>query len=126
MRNLSKVLIVCVASLCTVAIANTGDVDLRANLTGVGEGKAEWKVSDSGTRLRAELEVDGENLAADSTFTVTVGSNAPFTVTTDAVGEFKSDMRFNTATRPVVNVGDSVTVADDTSTVVLSGVLQNH
>jgi hypothetical protein len=126
MKNLSKVLIVSCLALCAFAVAGNGDVDLRAQLTGTGNGKAEWKTQDRGTRLRAELEVDGEHLAANSPFAVTVGTNAPFMVTTDAFGEFESDMRFNGANRPTVNVGDSVTVADGTNTVVLSGVLAAH
>lgn len=126
MKNLSRVLVVPFIAICALAVASTGDVDLRARLTGMGKGQAEWKTQDKGTRLRAELEVEGEHLTADTDYTVTVGTNAPFTVTTDSFGEFESEQRFNGAARPTVNVGDSVTVSDATNTVVLSGTFASH
>ena len=126
MKNLSKMLVVSFAALCVFAIARSPGVELHARLTGTGHGEAEWKTQDHGTRLRAKLDVSGEHLAASSNFTVTIGNNAPFTVTTDNSGEFESEQRFNSATRPTINVGDSVSVADGTNTIVLSGVFTRH
>jgi hypothetical protein len=104
------------------------DVDLRAILAGASGafGRAEWQTQDRGSRMRAELKVEGEHLAADADFTIAVGSNAPITVTTGADGKFQFDQRFNTATRPTINAGDTVTVADSSNAAVLFGTLTVH
>lgn len=126
MNTLTKVFAVSLLSISALCLAQNGQIDLRAKLSGAGAGRAEWKSQDRGARMRAELEVRGDHLAAGADFQVTVGSNAPMTVTTDNSGSFDMDVRFNGATRPVVNTGDSVTVSDATDTIVLTGVLQSH
>lgn len=104
--------------------AQQSRVELRARLmaqTGRAKGNAQWKTRDENRRMEAELEVEGEKLAHNADFTVTIGSNAPFTVTSDAAGSFELEQRFNGTNRPVINNGDAVTVTDEANVVVLSG-----
>ncbi|MFI5385099.1 MAG: hypothetical protein ACHQ50_03170 [Fimbriimonadales bacterium] len=126
MFKLTKVLVVSLIALGTFAVASDDGTELRARLTGVGSGRAQWESEGVGTAMRSELEVQGRHLAAHASFTVTIGTNAPFSVTTNARGSFESEQRFTGTGQPVVNAGDSVTVADASVTIVLSGVMQSH
>ena len=97
-------------------------VDLRATLTGPNraKGKAEWQTRDQGTRMQAELEVEGEHLAHNAPMTVTVGDQT-FAVTTNDFGSFELELRFNGPVRPTIVVGTAVAVTDGAGDTVLTG-----
>jgi hypothetical protein len=100
-------------------------VDLRALLTGAGKGKAQWQIRDKGNQRQAELEVEAERLMPNSTYTIVIANNTPMSATTNAFGSFEIEQRFNTATRPTIVAGDSVSVIDGNSVTVLSGTFGN-
>ena len=115
-----------VLAIAAVAVVQQSRVELRANLAaamGRAKGHATWKTRDQGQRMQAELEVEGERLARNADFTVTVGKNAPIDVTTDGFGSFEIDQRFIGPTRPTVAAGNVVTVTDANNVVVLQGTL---
>lgn len=125
MKRTSVVLATLVLALTAFAVQQSR-VNLEARLGGAsrGKGKAKWQTRDTSRQLQAELEVEGENLRRNSDYIVTVGSNAPFTVTTNGFGSFENEQRFLGANRPVVASGDVVTVTDTSSQVVMTGTLQ--
>lgn len=122
-----SILVISVLAFTLAAIAMQSRIELRANMSpanslgGRAKGHATWKTRDRSTQLQAELEVEGEKLARNADYLVTVGSNAPYEVTTDAFGAFNMEERFIGPNRPAVSVGDVVTVTDANNTVVLTG-----
>ncbi len=109
-------------SLSVTALA--GGIVLSAALAGLGKGKVVWKVNDKPGQTQAQLEAAGENLPRLSAFTLTIGSNMPFAVSTDALGTYKLSQRYTTATRPFISSGMSVTLRNAAGNVVQSGTLR--
>ncbi len=109
-------------SVTAFLFADSARVDLHASLTGPNraKGEAEWQTRDQGTRMRAELEVEGEHLAHNAPMTVTVGDQT-FAVTTNNFGSFELELRFNGPVRPTIVVGTVVSVTDAAGETVLTG-----
>jgi len=122
MKIRNSIVVGAVAALSVVALA--GGIVLRANLVGTGKGKVAWKINDKPGQLEAQLEASGENLPRSSAFTLTIGSNMPFVVTTDALGNYKLSQRYTTAIRPFVAPGMPVTLKNAAGTIVQSGLFQ--
>ena len=123
MKRTTLVLATLVLALTAFAVQQSR-VELEARLGGTtrAKGKAKWQTRD-GRQMQAELEVEGENLKRNTNYFVTVGSNSTFMVTTNGFGSFEDEDRFIGPNRPVVHVGDLVTVADSTNQVVISGTM---
>jgi hypothetical protein len=124
MKSAKNLFVACAIFASALALAQTLEVALQANLSGIGKGKVVWKSKDRGTQHEAQLQGEGENLPRNAPFSVTVGSNAPFAVTTDAFGKWRLSQRYTTLTRPTIVAGDSVSVTDGNSVVVQSGTMQ--
>ena len=112
--------ITAVAVLAVTALA-AGKIILRANLVGLGKGKAVWKVDDRPGKNQAELEASGENLPRNQPFTLVIGNNAPFAVTTDALGTYKLARRYTGTVRPVITIGTPVMLKNSAGVVVQAG-----
>lgn len=93
-------------ALMAGVVAQTGRIELQATLTGIGKGKAKFKVR--GTK-EAELQVEGENSLRNTAMTVTVG-NLSYNTTSDAFGRFRVSQRFTGANIPNIAVGTNVAV----------------
>lgn len=113
--------------LAALGWAQVTAMRLEARLTGSGndKGKAKWQTRDSSRgEMQAQLEVEGENLVPNSTYTITVGSNQPWSADTDAFGGFSLRQVYRSAVRPSVAPGSSVVVTDDQGNTVLLGTLR--
>ncbi len=121
MKIRNSLVVAAVAALSVVALA--GGLVMRANLVGTGKGKAVWKVNDKPGQIEAQLEASGENLPRSSAFTLTIGGNRPFVVTTDVLGNYRLSQRYTTANRPVVAAGMPVTLKNSAGTIVQSGIM---
>lgn len=124
MTTLKKIGILTAVAVAAAAVAQEIRVELLARLTGTGSGKITWKTRDRGNEHQAELEAEGAGLAANSTLKITVGSNAPFTVTTNSFGAYRLAKRYTTTARPSISAGAFVTVIDEDSTILQSGKMQ--
>ncbi|HLO98106.1 MAG TPA: hypothetical protein VK171_05900 [Fimbriimonas sp.] len=120
MKNHKHIAITAVAVLAVSAFA-AGKIILRANMVGLGKGKAVWKIDDRDGRVQAELEASGENLPRNQSFTLVIGNNAPFAVTTDALGNYKLARRYTTSARPAISVGTPVVLKNAAGAVVQAG-----
>ena len=113
--------------LAALGWAQVAAIRLEARLAGSGndKGKAKWQTRDSSRgEMQAQLEVEGENLMPNSTYTITVGSNLPWSADTDAFGDFSLRQVYRSAARPTIAPGSSVVVADDNGNTVLLGTLR--
>lgn len=115
MLNKKMILFVSALSLAAFAIAQNSLVELRADMSGSGiaSGKAKYKLKQrAGRQLQEEIEVEGEDLAPNSTYTITL-SGAPIgEATTDGFGSFEWSRR-NLRTRGYqVQAGTPVGVED--------------
>lgn len=93
-------------ALVAGVVAQTGRAEYLASLTGIGKGKAKFKVR--GTR-EAELQVEGENSLRNTAMTVRVGALS-YTTTSDAFGRFRVTDRFGANNMPTIGVGTAVSV----------------
>ena len=122
MKIRNSVVVAAVAALSVIALAR--GIVMRANLVGTGKGKVVWKINDKPGQIEAQLEASGENLPRSSAFTLTIGGNMPFVVTTDALGNYRLSQRYNSANRPFVAPGMPVTLKNSAGTIVQSGFFQ--
>lgn len=118
MKN--TLIVLAIVSLVAGAVAQTGRAEFEARMTGQGKGKAKWKTRDQGTQLQGELEVEGENLPRNTTYSVKVGAYS-FTVRTDGFGRYNLARRYTTATRPNITTGTIVRLMRTDATVAQSG-----
>ena len=88
-----------------------------AFLSGSGDdkGKVVWKTEDGGLK---RIDVELENLRANTTYTVVVNGQTVGTVTTDGFGD--ADKQFLGSNLPTVTAGNTATIKNG-STTVLSG-----
>lgn len=115
-----------IVSLLTLAVfslvlAVGDDSRFQANLSGAGKGKAKYKVKTENVGVQFELSVEGENLAPNATYTVEIGTDIVFTVTTDAFRAFDFDTRQLAATGLNIGAGTTVAVKDAGGSTVLAG-----
>lgn len=120
-RNL---LILISAALVAGAIAQSGRVELLATMRGAGKAKATWKTRDTGNQLQAELQVEGERLTRNSAVTVQIGTQT-WATTTNAFGQFRIALRYNTTNRPTIRVGTPASVKNAAGVVILAGTFAN-
>lgn len=118
MKN--TLIVLAIVSLVAATVAQTGRAEYRANMAGQGKGKATWKLRDSGSQLQAELEVEGENLAKNTTYSVKVAAYS-FTVKTDGFGRYNLAKRYTTNVRPAIGVGTVVRLMRTNATVAQTG-----
>ncbi len=109
--------------LVGLASAQTSRIELRANLTGAGTGKAVWKTRDQGTHLEAQLESEGQRLRPNQAYRLNVGPRS-WTVRTDATGAYRFALPFLGANRPVIVAGTRVVVLNSAGVIVLTGLFQ--
>jgi hypothetical protein len=90
----------------TVASFGQTRVELICQMTGAGKVKAVWKTRDSTGQFQAELQVEGERLRPNTTYTVLLGSGQfRANVRTDSLGVFRLTRRYTTSTRPLIRIG---------------------
>ncbi len=118
MKN--TLIVLAIVSLVAGAVAQSGRAEFRANMSGQGKGKATWKLRDSGSQFQAELEVEGENLAKNTSYSVKIGANV-FAVKTNALGRYNLAKRYTTSVRPSIGAGTIVRLMRTNATVAQSG-----
>lgn len=123
MNQLKKIATFSFVAAAVMASAVLAGTVMRANLTGAGKGKVVWKVRDSGSQFQAELEGESERLPRNLALVVTIGNNPSIAVVTNNFGTFRFSQRFNTSTRPTINAGDTVTVANLRGAVIQTGTM---
>jgi hypothetical protein len=109
-----------VLALVAGAVAQTGRAEYQARMNGQGKGKASWKTRDQGTQLQAELQVEGENLARNTAYKVTILTDS-FEVQTDALGRYSLVRRYRSNARPNIGVGTQVDLFRADGTVAQTG-----
>ncbi|HXH59940.1 MAG TPA: hypothetical protein VNI20_01135 [Fimbriimonadaceae bacterium] len=124
----TKTLIVTLLTLAVFSLVFAGGVELRfqANLSGVGKGKAQYRERQQNVGVQYELSVEGENLAHNATYTVMIGSDISFSVTTDAFGKFNFDDREFAASGLGITSGTTVAVVDANGNTALAGTFQQN
>ena len=97
----------------------------QATLTGANgaKGKAKFVTKQRNGGTQAELDVEGENLRANTDFTVTIESSN-WQVHTDALGRFSVPFRYRGVGIPNIGAGTAVSVTNGAGATVLSGVFQ--
>ncbi|MGQ0795760.1 MAG: hypothetical protein ACT4N5_06230 [Nitrosopumilaceae archaeon] len=118
--NTRQVLALVAITVLVIGVAQFADAKrptFIANLSGSGDdkGKAVWKTEDGGLK---RLDVELENLRANTTYTVIVNGQTVGTVTTNGFGD--ADTQFLSSSLPTVTTG-STAVIKNGSTTVLSG-----
>jgi len=111
-------------ALAALTIAQEVRREFLAGMSGAGTGKAVWKLRDSATQRQAELQAEGERLAPNTSYTLTLGGNATISVTTNGFGAYRLSRRYRTADRPSIAAGDTATLTDANNNVVQSGFFQ--
>lgn len=106
--------------VAALTVAQGIRTEYNATLTGLGKGKARYRVKLSPPQ--GELEVGGENLARNSMFTVSVGAFS-WMAPSDAFGKVKVTQRW-TSNLPNIGAGTQVTVTNAAGRIVLSGTMQ--
>jgi hypothetical protein len=124
MKSISKMLLVMSVAASAFAMAQNNEVRLEARMTGRGSGHVQWRTRGTGTQMRSQISAEGEHLPPNAPFALTLGNNTAFAVATDAMGRYHIEMSFRANAGPTVNVGDSVTLSDSSSTIVQSGIMQ--
>ena len=115
MKFLTILLVSFVLAIST-ALCQTGRVELRADMTGVGKGKTVFKTRGS----QSELQWEGERLPRNQTFTLVIGTWSA-EVTTNALGRGRLSLRFSAANRPNIQAGMLATLYDFENEVVNEG-----
>ena len=117
---MKKIIALSSVLVLTALVLAQGRLELRAELTGTGKGKAVWKTRDAGGQLQAELQVESENLPRNTPYTVNVGA-ASFQTMTNGFGKFSISQRYTTSARPSISAGTPVTVVNLGGVTVQSG-----
>lgn len=95
----------------------------EARLTGAGDdkGKAKFVAKARGGQYQAQLEVEAENLAPNTAYSVHVGAGT-WPVTTNALGAFNMAARYTNANQhPDIGAGTNVRITGANNAVVLNG-----
>ncbi|MBI5706698.1 MAG: hypothetical protein HZC36_06875 [Armatimonadetes bacterium] len=120
-----KLMLTLVAMISVAAFAlgfaQGSRTQLFASLSGVGKGKAVYKVDARGARVQAEIQIGGENLPANTDYVVVAG-DAEWNVTTDAFGRFKIAQRYSGNNRPNITAGTAASVMTLDGNVVQTGI----
>lgn len=117
----NALILLATTALLAGALAQTGRAEFRADMAGQGKGKATWKLRDSGSQFQAELQVEGENLAINTTYRVRILTNT-WNVTTDALGRYSLIRRYTTSIRPAIGAGTEAKLYRTNGTLAQSGV----
>jgi len=123
-QTLKRLVAIGLVAIAALTIAQEVRREFLAGMSGTGKGKAVWKLRDTATHRQAELQAEGERLAPNTSYSLSLGANAPITVTTNGLGAYRLSRRFNTADRPSIAAGDPATLTDANSNVVQSGFFQ--
>lgn len=114
--NRSKILIATAIALMTVVAYAQVRTELLARMSGFGKSKAVYKAK--GTE--AEFQVEGENLARNTTYAVTSAGSA-WTVTTNSLGVFRLTQRYGATGRPAIALGTAIQLRTTLGVVVQNG-----
>lgn len=113
-------LLLAAISIASMAAAQAGVSRWQTRLegTGVASGKAKYKLAQrAGRQLQEEIEVEGEDLMPNATYTIKIDNVSVGTVSTDGFGAFEWEKR-NIGTRKyTVQTGTSVGIYDDNGAV---------
>lgn len=112
MFNRKSITVLAVLAMAALVVAQ-GVVRLEARMTSAGpaEGKAKYKLSTrAGRQVQEELEFEGEDLAPNTTYDLTVAGVVVGQATTDGFGAFEWGRRSVGSSRYVVATGTPVTI----------------
>jgi hypothetical protein len=105
-----------------VLSAAAGDeARFMARLSGWGKGKAAFKVKPDNGRLQSELQIEGENLAPNTNYTVIIGTDNVWQTRTNGFGTFEVRERAVGPTSLGVEAETPVVVNDTAGNTALSG-----
>ncbi len=111
--------------IAAVLVAQTGVFIWEARMSnGAAGGKAKYKFANrTGRQIQEELEFEGEDLAPNTTYQLTMAGNQVGEATTDGFGAFEWEARNRGARRWNAGAGTPVTI-QNANGIVLSGTLQ--
>jgi NAD(P)-dependent dehydrogenase (short-subunit alcohol dehydrogenase family) len=108
------------ALVASIALAQAGRLELLANMTGSGKGKAKYKAITKGGVFEAQLELEGENLRPNTSYVVGISNGFTANVKTNALGRYAFAQRFAAPSLPF-RAGMTVTLSPVGGAVIQTG-----
>ena len=112
---------IALAAVLSMAIAQTATIRLRADLTGVGKGKASWKSVTKKNGAEAELEVEAKKFVPGEALVIAVDGLSPLAAVADKTGKLEIETEFHGKTVPSVAAGANVRIINASGAIVLQG-----
>jgi hypothetical protein len=125
MLNRKAIASIIAVGVAAILVAQTGVFRYEARMSnGVAGGKAKYKFSNrSGRQIQEEIEFEGEDLAPNTMYSLTMAGSQVGEATTDGLGTFAFETRNVGARRWNFGTGTPVTV-ENANGIALSGTLQ--
>ena len=121
MKARAIVLAAVTAVIFALSLAGGDEVRYQARLTGQGKGKAVYKIKAEDRGVESELQVEAENLARNTSYTVWIGKHSAWNVKTNSFGRFEVRRNTRTSAGLSITTGTPVVVTDAGGGTVLSG-----